>query len=121
MAFLKRPQAGERVLQSLYESVISILDYLPTLTVRGDNKTTYVEHSAAGTIVHAKQPNMYLGQSKTIESEGGGGEYYADNTTLTLNPNTKVFSIKPPSDNTKNYALVCLSGTIQWVELDQCS
>lgn len=121
MPYLKRPQAGEKVLQSLYDSVMSIIDYLPTITVRGDNYSTYVEHSAAGTIIHAKQPALYIDEGKKIESGGGGGAtYYADNTTLTLNTSTNVFSIKPPADSTKNYALVCLSGVIQWIELEDC-
>jgi hypothetical protein len=56
MAYLKRPQRGEKVLQSLFDSVNSIIDYLPSITVRGDNFSTYVEHSTAGTVIHAKQP-----------------------------------------------------------------
>lgn len=70
MAYLKRPQAGERVLQSLYDSVISIIDYLPTLEVRGDNYSTSVEHSAGGTVIHAKQ-------SVSPDQAGGGKDYLA--------------------------------------------
>lgn len=79
MAYLKRPQAGERVLQSLYDSVISIIDYLPTLEVRGDNYSTSVEHSAGGTVIHAKR-------NVSPDQGGGGREYYAG-SGLTLSGN----------------------------------
>ena len=78
MAYLKRPQAGEKALQSIYDSVISILDYLPTLTVRGDNNSTYVEHSTAGTIIHVKQ--------NANPDQAGGKTYYAG-SGLTLSGN----------------------------------
>ena len=70
MINVKRPQKGQRTLQSIFDSVNSIIDYLPTLTVRGDNYSTYVEHSTAGTVVHAKQ-------SVSPDQTGQGGKYYA--------------------------------------------
>ena len=79
MAYLKRPQAGERVLQSLYDSVNSIIDYLPSLTVRGDNNSTYVEHTGAGTVIHVKK-------NVSPDQGGGGREYYAG-SGLTLSGN----------------------------------
>ena len=40
MAVLPRkPQAGDRTLQSMYDAICNIIDYLPSLEVRGDNKT----------------------------------------------------------------------------------
>lgn len=40
MAVLPRkPQAGDRTLQSMYNAICNIIDYLPSLEVRGDNKT----------------------------------------------------------------------------------
>lgn len=70
MINVKRPQKGQRTLQSIFDSVNSIIDYLPTITVRGDNYSTYVEHSTAGTIIHAKQ-------SVFPDQTGQGGKYYA--------------------------------------------
>ena len=117
--FPRKPQTGDKVLQALYDSICQIIDYLPSLEVRGDNKTTSVNHTEYGTTIKAILPHNSIIQAK--KGEGGEGEeYFADNTTLTLNPTTNVFSIKPPADSTKNYALVCLSGTIQWIELEDC-
>lgn len=79
MINVKRPQKGQKVLQSLYDSVVSIIDYLPTLTVRGDNYSTYVEHASNGTVVHAKQ--------STSPDQAGGKTYYAG-SGLTLSGNT---------------------------------
>ena len=78
MAYIKRPQAGEKALQSIHDSLISVIDYLPTLEVRGDNKSTYVEHSNAGTIVHVKQ--------NANPDQAGGKTYYAGKG-LTLSGN----------------------------------
>ena len=62
---------GQKVLQSLFDSVNSIIDYLPSITVRGDNNSTYVEHSSNGTVIHAKQPY------DTDQSGRRGNEYLA--------------------------------------------
>ena len=113
----RKPQRGDKVLQALYDSVCDIIDYLPSLEVRGDNKTTAVNHTEFGTTIRAVIPNVTI--NKTTKGEGGGGEEYYNGTGLSLINN--VFSITLPNDNTKNYALVCLSGALQWVELDQCN
>ena len=65
-----KPQKGDKVLQSLYNTVCDIVDYLPSLEVRGDNKTISVSHSTVGTTIHAVQPNSTLPSSK-------GNKYYA--------------------------------------------
>lgn len=81
MALPKRPQKGQKVLQSLYDSVNSIIDYLPTITIRGDNYSTYIEHSNVGTIIHAKQkysPDQNGGKGK--EYFAGSGLYLSGNT-----------------------------------------
>lgn len=113
-SFPRKPKKGQKALQSIYNSLIQIIDYLPSLQVKGDNKTISVNHSNGGTTIHAINQTKNTKQKKAE----GGGEYYADNVTLQLNGQT--FSIKPPADTTKNYALVCLSGTIQWIELEDC-
>lgn len=112
-SFPKKPQRGEKVLQALYNSICQIIDYLPSLELRGDGKTTSVSHSGAGTVVHA------INQPKTAQGKKGGGDYQADNVTLQLNG--QVFSIKPPADTSKNYALVYVANQgIQWVEMQDC-
>ena len=93
MATIKRPQAGERVLQSLYDSVISIIDYLPTLTVRGDNYSTSVEHSSLGTVVHVKQ-------NANPDQAGGKKNYYFAGSGLTL-ASGNVFNVEVDNSTVK--------------------
>ena len=64
-----KPQKGDKVLQSLYNTVCDIVDYLPSLEVRGDNKTISVSHLTVGTTIHAVQPY-------NIVQGGKGKEYY---------------------------------------------
>lgn len=100
MAYLKRPQKGQKVLQSLFDSVNSIIDYLPTITVRGDNNSTYVEHTGAGTVVHAKQ-RVFPDQS------GNGGDQYFAGSGLTLSG--QLFNVAVDDDTIKivNNKLSC--------------
>lgn len=65
-----KPQKGDKVLQSLYNTVCDIVDYLPSLEVRGDNKTISVSHSTVGTTIKAVQPNSF------IPSKNSKGEQY---------------------------------------------
>ena len=112
--FPRKPKKGQKVLQGLYNSICQIIDYLPSLELRGDNKTTSVVHTSAGSIVHA------INQTKNlpVKKSEGGGEYFADNDSLQLNG--QVFSIKPPADTSKNYALCYINGAYQWVQLGTC-
>lgn len=49
MAILPRkPQAGDRTLQSMYDAICNIIDYLPSLEVRGDNKTIRANSFGSG-------------------------------------------------------------------------
>ncbi len=65
--FPSKPQRGQKALQSIYDSLIEVIDYLPSLTINGDNKTTSVSHSSYGTIVHANQPTLSINSSKKGE------------------------------------------------------
>ena len=49
--FPRKPAKGQKVLQALYDSICQIIDYLPSLEVRGDGKTTMVKHSSFGTTI----------------------------------------------------------------------
>lgn len=112
-SFPRKPQKGQKALQSIYNSLIQIIDYLPSLQVKGDNKTISVNHSNGGTTIHA------INQTKnTKQKKAEGGEYYADNVSLELNGT--VFRIKPPADTTKNYALCWINGTYVWAEMEDC-
>ena len=75
--FPTKPQRGQKALQAIYNSVCQIIDYLPTLEVRGDNKTISVSHSTAGTTIHA---------NKNFSVTEGGRKYEAG-SGLTLSGN----------------------------------
>lgn len=54
--FPRKPQAGDRVLQSLYDSVCQIIDFLPSLEIRGDNKTIKINNFSSGKTISAVAP-----------------------------------------------------------------
>ena len=74
-----KPQKGDRVLQSIYNTVCDIVDYIPSLEVTGDNKTTSVSHTAGGTTIHAIQQGSYI--------QGGKGKEYTAGSALYLSGN----------------------------------
>lgn len=119
MKFPKKPSRGQRALQAIYDSVCQIIDYLPSLEVRGDTTTTSVSHSSAGTIIHAKQ-NLPA-PKKTIKEGGQGESYYAgEGLQLVIVAGQNTFRIIAPPSNDANYALVSISGQIQWVPMQDC-
>ena len=81
-----KPQKGDKVLQSLYNTVCDIVDYLPSLEVRGDNKTISVSHSTVGTTIHAVQPY-------SIVQGGKGKEYYGASGVALVSGNTFVSAL----------------------------
>ena len=113
--FPRKPAKGQKVLQALYDSICQIIDYLPSLEVRGDGKTTMVKHSSFGTTI----TTINNATNKPQKKGGQGGQYLADEISLHLNG--QVFSIKPPADTSKNYALCWINGTYQWVQLGTCN
>ena len=70
----KKPQAGERVLQGIFDSVNQIIDYLPSLRVSGDNKTIKVSTFKSGTIIEAIQKPS-SGGARVTETEAAAEEY----------------------------------------------
>ena len=62
--FPQKPKTGQKVLQGLYNSVCQIIDYLPSLEVRGDNSSTSVTKTSNGTIIHSTNNNNVLSQGK---------------------------------------------------------
>lgn len=93
MSKLYRPQKGRPAMQELYNSIISILDYLPSLNVVGDSKTTYVNHSAGGTTIHAIQPSFST-SNKSNEYIAGSGIIFTSgnviNAKLSAGPNINI-------------------------------
>lgn len=69
----KKPQVGQKALQSIYNTVCDIVDYLPAVTVRGDGNTTAVDNTPIGTIVHARPQafNMYGNNGSTYYAGSG--------------------------------------------------
>lgn len=57
----KKPMKGEKVLQSIHDSLCEVIDYLPSLEVRGDNKTISVNSYRSGKTIRAIQtpPNSF--------------------------------------------------------------
>ena len=76
--FPSKPTKGQPALQAIYNTVCDIIDYLPTLEVRGDNKTISVSHSSIGTTIHANK-NFSVTE---------GGRIYQAGSGLTLSGNT---------------------------------
>lgn len=52
-SFPRKPQRGDKALQALYDSVCQIIDFLPTLEVRGDSSTIKVSCYRGGKIIEA--------------------------------------------------------------------
>lgn len=66
-----KPQKGQPAIKELYKSVCDIIDYLPSLEVNGDQKSTYVTKSSAGTVIHATPNNFTVAQSnKYLAGDG---------------------------------------------------
>lgn len=51
--FPRKPQRGDKALQALYDSVCQIIDFLPTLEVRGDSSTIRVNSYRGGKVIEA--------------------------------------------------------------------
>ena len=51
--FPRKPQRGDKALQALYDSVCQIIDFLPTLEVRGDSSTIRVNSFRGGKVIEA--------------------------------------------------------------------
>ena len=71
--FPTMPEAGTSVLE-IYRTVQEILDYLPSLKIVGDNKTTSVTRSNQGQIIHSMGKST--GGAGAAGGGGGGGQTY---------------------------------------------
>lgn len=95
----RKPQTGDKTLQSMYNAICNIIDYLPSLEVRGDNRTIKVNSfgsgktlevigrtsgsapsSGSGTVV-SSDPDTILAQVRTWDPVNG--------STVNLYPNGK--------------------------------
>ena len=52
-SFPRKPQRGDKALQALYDSVCQIIDFLPSLEVRGDSSTIRVSSFRGGKVIEA--------------------------------------------------------------------
>lgn len=67
----RKPRAGDRTLQSMYDAICNIIDYLPSLEVRGDNRTVRVNSFGTGKTIEAIKysANIPGGGGSTVEPE----------------------------------------------------
>lgn len=70
--FPSKPQHGQPVIQAFGNSINQIIDYLPSLEVAGDGKSTFVTKSSAGTVIHAKQDSNTSKSSTEGETLSAG-------------------------------------------------
>ena len=88
----QKPQHGQPVIKALYNSICDIIDYLPSLEVKGDQKSTYVTKSSVGTVIHATQPdtsfsvksNKYFAGSGLVLTSGNVFNVNVDNSTVKI-------------------------------------
>ena len=50
----KKPRAGQKTIAALYRSINEIIDYLPSLTVKGDGRSISVSNTNQGSIISVK-------------------------------------------------------------------
>lgn len=91
----QKPQHGQPAIKALYDSICDVIDYLPSLEVKGDQKSTYVTKSSAGTVIHANQPTIFAPKKGNEYLAGSGlqlsGTQFnvnVDNTTIKIINNT---------------------------------
>lgn len=70
--FPSKPQHGQPVIQAFGNSINEIIDYLPSLEVAGDGKSTFVTKSSAGTVIHAKQDSNTSKNSTEAQTLSAG-------------------------------------------------
>lgn len=95
--FPSRPSRGDKVLQSIYDSLNEVIDYIPSLQIKGDNKTTSVSHSSTGTTIHANVTPPAAPQSKEgTEYIAGSGIQILSGTVLNaaIDNSTIKFGVK---------------------------
>ena len=68
--FPRKPQRGDKALQALYDSVCQIIDFLPTLEVRGDSSTIRVNSFRGGKVIEAIRQTSGGSQSAGYNYDG---------------------------------------------------
>ena len=68
--FPRKPQRGDKALQALYDSVCQIIDFLPTLEVRGDSSTIRVNSFRGGKVIEAIRQTSGGSQSAGYTYDG---------------------------------------------------
>ena len=75
-----KPRSGQKTIAALYRSICQVIDYLPSLTVKGDGKNIKVTNKDSGSIISVKNNNLsnwkYKGDyQKYIFGRGVKSEY----------------------------------------------
>jgi hypothetical protein len=81
--FPRKPQRGDKALQALYDSVCQIIDFLPSLEVRGDSSTIKVSSLRGGKIIEAIRQTSGS-QSAGYTYDGPFAFTYDDNGSLII-------------------------------------
>lgn len=68
----RKPLKGDKALQSIHDSLCEVIDYLPSLEIRGDNKTIAINSFGSGKTIRAIQQPTTPGGGGVVES----GEMY---------------------------------------------
>ena len=63
--FPRKPKHGDKVLQSINDAVCQIIDYLPSLQVRGDDKTIRVNSFSYGKTIESISKNTSTASAPT--------------------------------------------------------
>lgn len=80
----RKPQSGQKVLQSLYNAVCDIIDFLPSLEVTGDNKTIKVDGFGGGKVISLAKKTTNTPNSSGINYTGPFAISYDQNQNLKI-------------------------------------
>lgn len=80
----RKPNRGEKVLQSLYNSVCQIIDFLPSLEITGDNKTIRVDGFGAGKVISLAKKTTNSPNSSGLKYTGPFALSYDENQNIVI-------------------------------------
>lgn len=101
--FPTKPPRGSNALQSFYTSICEIIDFLPSLTLHGDNKTIKISEYAFGKTISAIPPVSKGGGGPTTQVSGGS--ILAKTVENSTGPNIKVKLYPNGDDSGSTYTV----------------